>query len=143
MADGKKPSKKTHHAAREVSKEEQERRSKVRSMVKIRNAITITSNALDSDVKVIGNMLDLTVTGVGIATSLKLPIGQMVTLTISGRDYDWTIQGRVVWCARLPISGHVLKKDGPIEWRIGLDLSQQDEAQSKIMENIVALYCKK
>jgi Tfp pilus assembly protein PilZ len=134
------------HKPKEVLKQDKERRKYVRRMCVIRNPIVVTyddsQSEYDDQEKVSGYILDMTLVGLGICTNLKLPLGKTVTLNIQGSDYNWQIKGRVVWCMPFPTSNHVIKDAGPINWRIGLDLSNQDEIQAKIMENMLLSFTK-
>src|SRR5262245_33913877 len=87
-----------------------ERRKDARRMVKKRHPAAILAE-LELPEGLKSTIIDIALHGLGLCSTHKLFPEMTVTIEISGNDFNWKIPVKVVWCQRLPLSGHVLKEN--------------------------------
>ncbi len=112
-----------------------ERRQAARRMVHKRHAVTLVFE-VPLDDHIVATVIDIATQGVGLCASHKIPTSSIVTLEVNGIGYSWKVQGKVVWCQKIPLSGHVIKAEVDLVWRIGVQILDDTEESRNLMQNL-------
>lgn len=81
--------------------------------------------------------MDITVHGLGLCLSSNIAPPKEIVIEVHGDSEAWTVQGTVVWCRQLPLSGRVIKPNAQMLWRAGVKVKIDDENCKKTMEAMV------
>ena len=116
-----------------------EKRKNVRQLVHKRCGVSIkiVNSPRDNETSIEGSLMDITVQGFGLCVSANIAPPKDVIIEVQGDNEAWTVQGTIVWCRSLPLSGRVIKPNAQMLWRAGVKAKIEDENCKKAMEDMV------
>ncbi|MBI2604548.1 MAG: PilZ domain-containing protein [Deltaproteobacteria bacterium] len=116
-----------------------EKRRDVRQLVHKRCSVSIkiVNSPRDTETPIEGSLMDITFHGLGLCVSANIAPPKEVVVEVQGDSEVWIVQGTIVWCHPLPLSGRVIKPNAQMLWRAGIKVKSDDENCKKIMEAMV------
>lgn len=113
-----------------------EKRRDIRQLVHKRCSVSIkvVNSPRDAETLIEGSLMDITVHGLGLCISANIAPPKEVVIEVHGDNEIWTIQGTVIWCRALPLSGRVIKPNAQMLWRAGIKAKIEDENCKNAME---------